>query len=76
MSIAIEKQVPLPEANRPPRTSKYPFGDMEVGDSFLATDIKSATMYSSVARYAKSVNNTKKFTVRTVSDGVRVWRTA
>lgn len=75
MTIAIEKAVPLPETHRPVRTSKYPFGAMEVGDSFLAQDIKATTMYSSVARYVKASGNTKKFTVRSVSDGVRVWRT-
>lgn len=76
MTIAIEKAVPLPETHRPVRTSKYPFSQMEVGDSFLAEDIKATTMYSSVARYIKASGNTKKFTVRSTEAGVRVWRTA
>jgi hypothetical protein len=75
MTIAIEKAVPLPQQHRPTRSSKYPFADMEPGDSFLATDVKATTMYSSVARYVRSCGNTKKFTVRSVEGGVRVWRT-
>jgi hypothetical protein len=47
---------------------------MEVGDSFLATGIKAATMYSSVARYTRASGNVKKFTVRSLTEGVRVWR--
>ena len=65
--IVIEKGVPLPPRRGP--VSKYPFAEMEVGDSFV-TDIMSirGTAKQAAARYGK------KFTVRRVAEGFRVWR--
>ena len=50
---------------------------MEPGHSFLVPgDIKSQTVRSAVSAYQKRVGESAgKFSVRTVGDGVRVWRT-
>ena len=72
VQIVIEKNVPAP-AN--PRRRKYPFAEMEVGDSFFAPNIKISSVTYSFARHPG-----KKFTARTVTEngvkGFRVWRIA
>ncbi len=73
----IEKGVPLPLPHRPVKPRKYPFAEMEVGDSvFIPTAY--SQLVGNAARgpcYAPM-----KFTVRTVTEnnvkGVRVWRVA
>lgn len=69
----IEKNIPLKHG----RSRKYPFGDMEVGDSFLV-NIKNDPKndrhnLSSTASYF-GIRNNKKFSVRKDGDGFRVWR--
>ena len=68
--IKIEKGIPVPTPRATP--AKYPFAEMEIGDSFY------------VARgvaYIRSVASTRgkalsrKFAVQAEGDGVRVWRT-
>ena len=70
----IEKGVALPDRvvirNR---ESKYPFSVMEVGDSIFFKDVNyKAAQIAYVRMYAKKSG--RKFTVRTVEGGVRVWR--
>ena len=68
----IQKGVPippLPKRTGGPRSRQYPFHEMEVGDSFVASPrvCQASTEYGS--RYGK------KFTTRRVDDVfVRVWR--
>ena len=66
----IDKNIPIPK-----RRTKWPFADMEVGDSFFAPGFASDEFSGRTKHYAP-----KKFTVRTVIEngvrGVRVWRTA
>lgn len=71
--LKIEKNLPAP-ASKIAR-NKYPFGQMEVGDSFLvplegkyAFRIQS-NMLSAARRYRP-----KRFATRSETDGVRVWR--
>lgn len=81
----IEKDVPLPQgAGRGWR--KYPFCDMEVGDSFLVPrdEVKlrsvgsngrlgAATIYTAASQYGRRLG--RRFTARKLPDGsVRVWR--
>lgn len=68
--IKIDKGIPVP-TSRWGRARKYPFGDLEIGDSFF-TDTKQETVGSSVAIYAKF--NKKKLTTRSENGGTRVWR--
>jgi hypothetical protein len=65
-SIKIDKDVPL--------IGKYPFENMQVGDSFLLPEtIKRTSVAVAAMRYGR--NNNKKFTVRKTKDGFRCWRT-
>jgi hypothetical protein len=68
----IEKGVSLNTV----RASKYPFRDMEVGDSFFVEgDGAAATLvrYASVNEQRKSG---KRFSTRRVEGGYRCWRIA
>jgi hypothetical protein len=64
--IKIDKDHPLPV--------KYPFEQMEVGDSFAVPDtVKRTTLSIAMRRYGRK--NNKKFTVRKFKDGAyRCWR--
>lgn len=66
--IKIEKGVPIPD-----RRGKYPWADMDVGDSFFVATDKVENFRRNV--YGKNRNG-KKFTARAEGNGVRVWRTA
>ena len=72
----IEKNVPMPKnwmnSFERHRDRKYPFKEMEVGDSFLANGIKEKTVKS--IAYAEGHRLGKKFACRTVDGVVRVWR--
>lgn len=74
MKIEIEKGVPIPHPYSK-RTPKYPWRDMEIGDSFIAHGIKSAASLNT-PRAAAQTNTGYKFLVSTTPDGVRVWRIA
>ena len=67
----IEKGVPIPGAGR--SAAKYPLAEMEVGDSFF-TDVERDRIYTAVSYFG--YRNNKKFSVRKVDGGFRVWRTA
>ena len=73
----IDKKIPIPE-----KQSKYPWREMEVGDSFFveATDHDKGRLqkdlFNSSGYYARRNNAKAKFTTRQMDDGVRVWRIA
>ena len=72
--IKIRSDVPLPTPRgRGVRESKYPFAEMNVGDSFVVTDKTARTVRSAVAAFQKKF--TAKFAVRTTDEGIGVWRT-
>ena len=73
----VEKAVKpfKPITARVGRRPIYPFGSMEVGDSFLVKQIENAqTARNSAWAYGK--NHGRKFTARTVENGLRIWRIA
>lgn len=70
----IEKNVPIPQANAFGRNAKYPFRQMEVGDSFFASDTTVQKMSNNACGYKARGHGT--FTCRAVDGGVRVWRIA
>ena len=77
MTIEIEKGVPLPKRSRGPgrpRSGKYPFQQMEVGDSFLISNVASNSVACISGRWAKRTGF--KFSQRKVEGGYRVWRVA
>jgi hypothetical protein len=76
MKIQIQKNIPM-ESTRETK-SKYPFHEMEVGDSFFikcdaeTLTSKRSTVLSSSVYYGKSTG--KKFKSRTYPEGFRIWR--
>lgn len=69
----IEKNVPIEEKRG--RKPKYPFDQMEIGDSFLVIDRKDKNIVRAAAHmYGRK--NTITFKTQTVEQGVRVWRIA
>ncbi len=73
--VTIEKNIPVPVTN----TFKYPFEEMEVGDSFLISGDEAVRKLRSAAAY-HSRRSEAKYSVRSVSEGdsvgVRCWRIA
>lgn len=67
----IEKNIPIPvgAGTRGP-SYKYPWRDMNVGDSIFIPDM---TVYQINPHNAAKKYN-QKFSARTVDGGVRVWR--
>lgn len=74
MTIAIEKNVPITRATQSgPGAERYPWNDMEVGDSFpVPNDVK----INSFRRLA-TMHRDKRFSVLKQDDGsYRCWRIA
>lgn len=74
----IERGVPIPKVGRPGR---YPFGTMEVGDSFPtgAEDVITASNGTTASRACKAAHSwgrprNKRFASRREGDGFRIWR--
>ena len=70
----IEKGIPIP-----PRSNiKYPWGEMEVGDSFFVECEYSRKKHQSIggskAQFIRHHKSKCKFTARRVDGGIRVWR--
>lgn len=77
MTITIEKDVPIPQRTRLP---ELPFGEMEVGDSFLVPlqlpDAQGvASLRQRVSRYQRA-NEPKRFSTVQSDGGMRVFRIA
>ena len=70
--IEIDKKVPMSD-NRVGRKGKYPFAEMEVGDSFFVEDVKSSAIRNLASTTGQRLG--KRFSVRISGDGYRVWRT-
>lgn len=67
----IEKNIPPPSRGGPGRKHKYPFREMEVGDSFFYRGLRGTIV--SCANYFGKRNNAK-FVTRKENDGFRIWR--
>jgi len=67
----IEKGIEIPKVVRAAKPCKYPWKTMEIGDSFFV-ERSAREMSSMIAHAGKRWG--KKFTVRTVDGGSRVWR--
>ncbi|QIG65942.1 hypothetical protein phiOC_p300 [Ochrobactrum phage vB_OspM_OC] len=75
----IEKGIELPKQKRKGKASIYPYGTMDINDSFLVTDKAFKSVYQSAYTFGKRHN--MKFVVTEVpaegknsKGGVRVWR--
>ena len=78
--LAIESGVEMPQKHAKVGLRKYPFRDLEVGDSFLVGVPEGKTpraVQTAVAaswhRYSKTSG--RKFSSRVMKEGVRCWRT-
>ena len=65
--IKIEKGVP------PPIRYKYPFREMDVGESFFAP-VAINRLNSARSYYVSRAGNGSRFLCRTVDGGTRCWR--
>lgn len=71
-NFKIEKDVPYPI---PQRRRKYPFQEMEIGDSFQVafSDISASSLRYTASQYG--LRNNKKFSVRKLNKNFcRCWR--
>lgn len=83
MPFTIESNI-LPTARKitknrkggPAVNAKYPWRQMAIGDSFLVTDTSASKVGSAASSFTRFHAREMKFMVRTVKDGVRVWRIA
>lgn len=69
--MEIEKNESLPEA----KAQRYPFEQMEVGDSVLVADLpKAESIQNAAYAWGKKNGTGFKMTRRKVDNGYRVWR--
>jgi hypothetical protein len=69
VTTQIDANIPIPTGRR----TRYPWAEMAVGDSFLTKDASRNSLQAQATRYGKQLD--RRFTVRAVDDGFRVWRT-
>lgn len=78
--MKIEKNVPMPSLGRPRSKKGNLITSMEVGDSLLVpasgvpTTNDIARLRQMAAKYSKKLDRT--YAVRTLPNGVRIWRVA
>jgi hypothetical protein len=83
MTFTVESGIEMPKRARGRAPTKFPIADMAVGDSFLIpcdiADKKALTNWRRKFLVAKQTflkHFEGEFKTATMSDGVRVWRTA
>jgi hypothetical protein len=73
-SVTVEKGVPIPEEKQGKR--KWPFGSMQVGESFLVPADVRGPYAVCLAGIANRQWKPMHFVGRATPDGYRIWRTA
>lgn len=68
----IDKDVPIISSDTV--KLRWPFGEMEVGDSFLIPEDIKPRVISAASYYG--LRHKKKFSIRKTTDGYRCWRIA
>lgn len=68
INVDVEKDIPLPEPRK-----KYPYANMDIGDSFFVPAGKMQIVCNANYRASKKLGF--KFIARCEPEGVRVWRT-
>lgn len=68
----IDKGIEM--VNKKGRKSKYPFCDMDIGDSVFFKD-KTSLDKETVYAYNYGRKSNKRFSAKSVDGGVRIWRT-
>ena len=78
--FAIEKGIPMPAESERRKRTRYPFGAMEVGDSFwipVEPDRRRFVQQSVITAWRHCrVKRGWTFTSRVDGEGIRVWRVA
>lgn len=77
--ITIQKGVPLPPTQEVVAKSRYPWDLMQVGDSFLVPLEEGKTARQLMQRISPAASRHaartgRKYALRIVEDGVRIWR--
>ncbi len=73
MTFKIEDGYAIPAARQPrTRRAKYPWAELEVGQSFFVEGGLLRSMSSTASHAGR--RSGRKFIVRTADGGVRVWR--
>jgi hypothetical protein len=72
--ISVEKGIPIESKVGRGAAARYPFAQMEVGDSFFVPGKRSGQL-SNHCSYQR-LKTGRRFTIRKVDGGVRVWRIA
>lgn len=70
--IEVESGIPAPTRHH---LTIFPFGELEVGNSFFAAGAKIGQVTGCAYAYSKT-HRGLKFTARSVDGGVRCWRIA
>lgn len=70
----IEKGIEIPKITGTGRKAIYPFGEMEIGDSFYAP-VRVDPISAAAIMFAKT-HPPLKFTCRREGEGTRCWRIA
>jgi len=73
MSYEIKKDVPMPDFTRG-RAYKYPWAEMEIGDSIFLPSIETDRACSSYRNYARRMGNGVKFKRKQQGNEVGIWR--
>lgn len=69
INVGLDKDIPVPEPRK-----RYPYKEMEVGDSFFVEGGGIQNICNQNYRTGKKLG--KSFIARKEDNGVRVWRTA
>lgn len=70
-SIVIEKDIPIPATVRNGGASPYPFGQMEVNDSFIIKSSKDADLFASDEEFGKALLEDYRTIANRLSGAVR-----
>jgi hypothetical protein len=83
LTFKIEKGVPPPKARGHTKPLKYPWDQMEVGESILVPitsqdQDERRRLYQTArcAAYSYGKRKKRKYETRVVAKGIRIWRTA
>jgi hypothetical protein len=67
-------KIPAKTSGRIKGSTKYPFANMKIGQSFLIKGKKTASISSTVKHWCLASGSKFKFTIRKLENDVRIWR--
>lgn len=73
--IKIEKNVPIPNKRGSGRKAKYPFSEMQIGDSFFTDNILPRALYQAAKLWNKRSGKDYRWKAYKEGEfGARIWR--